>query len=71
METLGHSTITMTLDTYAHVMATTLRAAAERMENALGKTNLRQIRTRRVPEPWLRSGRQSRAAQQGLSGHLE
>ncbi|WP_314416570.1 hypothetical protein, partial [Streptomyces sp. DSM 40484] len=28
METLGHSTITMTLDTYAHVMGSTLRAAA-------------------------------------------
>jgi integrase len=36
METLGHSTITMTLDTYAHVMDTTLRAAAERMEDVLG-----------------------------------
>jgi integrase len=36
METLGHSTITMTLDTYAHVMHTTLRAAAERMDDALG-----------------------------------
>ncbi|MEV6680875.1 site-specific integrase [Streptomyces erythrochromogenes] len=36
METLGHSTITMTLDTYAHVMESTLRAAAERMEDALG-----------------------------------
>ncbi len=35
METLGHSTITMTLDTYAHVMDTTLRAAAEQMDNAL------------------------------------
>ncbi|MFD4611757.1 site-specific integrase [Streptomyces sp. NPDC058440] len=35
METLGHSTITMTLDTYAHVMSTTLRAAA-RMDDALG-----------------------------------
>ncbi|MET7696319.1 tyrosine-type recombinase/integrase [Streptomyces sp. NPDC005485] len=32
---LGHSTITMTLDTYAHVMDTTLRAAAERMDDAL------------------------------------
>ncbi|MFJ2397622.1 tyrosine-type recombinase/integrase [Streptomyces sp. NPDC087843] len=37
METLGHSTITMTLDTYAHVMDTTLRAAAERMDSALGE----------------------------------
>ncbi|MFD5569650.1 tyrosine-type recombinase/integrase [Streptomyces cadmiisoli] len=36
METLGHSTITMTLDTYAHVMGTTLRAAAVRMDDALG-----------------------------------
>jgi integrase len=36
METLGHSTITMTLDTYAHVMGTTLRAAADRMDHALG-----------------------------------
>ncbi|WP_437028531.1 tyrosine-type recombinase/integrase [Streptomyces sp. enrichment culture] len=35
METLGHSTITMTLDTYAHVMDTTLRAAAERMDDGL------------------------------------
>ncbi|WP_281179523.1 hypothetical protein [Streptomyces megasporus] len=26
----------MTLDTYAHVMETTLKAAAERMEDALG-----------------------------------
>ncbi len=36
METLGHSTITMTLDTYAHVMGTTLRAAADQMDEALG-----------------------------------
>ncbi|MFB7374298.1 tyrosine-type recombinase/integrase [Streptomyces sp. NPDC056222] len=36
METLGHSTITMTLDTYAHVMQTTLKAAADRMDDALG-----------------------------------
>ena len=36
METLGHSTITMTLDTYAHVMGTTLRAAADQMDDALG-----------------------------------
>ncbi|MFD9317988.1 tyrosine-type recombinase/integrase [Streptomyces sp. NPDC060053] len=35
METLGHSTITMTLDTYAHVMNTTLKAAADRMDDAL------------------------------------
>ncbi|MCQ4082463.1 site-specific integrase [Streptomyces sp. RB6PN25] len=37
METLGHSTITMTLDTYAHVMDTTLKAAADRMDDALGQ----------------------------------
>lgn len=36
METLGHSTITMTLDTYAHVMETTLKAAAVCMDDALG-----------------------------------
>ncbi len=36
METPGHSTITMTLDTYAHVMDTTLKAAADRMDDALG-----------------------------------
>ncbi|WP_245171022.1 tyrosine-type recombinase/integrase [Streptomyces decoyicus] len=36
METLGHSTITMTLDTYAHMMRTTLKAAADRMDDALG-----------------------------------
>ncbi|MCX2971730.1 MULTISPECIES: tyrosine-type recombinase/integrase [Streptomyces] len=37
METLDHnSTITMTLDTYAPVMDTTLKAAAERMDHALG-----------------------------------
>ncbi|MEU2586717.1 hypothetical protein ABZ612_27935 [Streptomyces avermitilis] len=35
METLGHSTITMTLDAYAHVMSTTLKAAADRMDVAL------------------------------------
>ncbi|WP_336621875.1 tyrosine-type recombinase/integrase [Streptantibioticus silvisoli] len=36
LETLGHSTITMTLDIYAHVMDSTLKAAAERMDDALG-----------------------------------
>ncbi|MEU6577726.1 tyrosine-type recombinase/integrase [Streptomyces sp. NPDC046805] len=35
METLGHGTITMTLDTYAHVMGTTLQAAADRIDDAL------------------------------------
>ncbi|WP_313896269.1 site-specific integrase [Streptomyces sp. YIM 98790] len=36
MEMPGHGTITMTLDTYAHVMDTTLKAPAEQMEDALG-----------------------------------
>ncbi|MFD4228535.1 hypothetical protein [Streptomyces sp. NPDC058545] len=36
METLGHSTITMTLDTYAHVMGTALRAASDQMDDVLG-----------------------------------
>ncbi|MFJ6748087.1 tyrosine-type recombinase/integrase [Streptomyces sp. NPDC091266] len=36
METLGHSTITMPLDTYAHVMQTTPKAAADQMDHALG-----------------------------------
>ncbi|WP_344639267.1 site-specific integrase [Kitasatospora cystarginea] len=36
METLGHSTISMTLNTYAHIMETTLREAADRMDDALG-----------------------------------
>lgn len=36
METLGHSTITLTLNTYAHVMDTTLKAAANRLDDALG-----------------------------------
>jgi integrase len=35
METLGHSTITMILDTYAHVMDSTLKAAADRTDDAL------------------------------------
>lgn len=33
---IGHSAITLTLNTYAHVMDATLRAAAERMDDALG-----------------------------------
>ncbi|MFD7979098.1 tyrosine-type recombinase/integrase [Streptomyces sp. NPDC059071] len=36
MEMLGQSTITMTLATYARAMQTTLRAAADRMDDALG-----------------------------------
>ncbi len=33
---LGHSTITMTLDTTAHVTGSTLRAADDQMDDALG-----------------------------------
>jgi hypothetical protein len=33
METLGH--VTMTLHTYAHVLGTTLRAAADQVDDAL------------------------------------
>ncbi|MFD8588619.1 tyrosine-type recombinase/integrase [Streptomyces sp. NPDC059637] len=36
METLGHSTTSMTMDTYAHVLETTLRDAAARMDGLLG-----------------------------------
>jgi integrase len=39
METLGHANISMTMDTYGHVMETTLRDAADRMDRALGATN--------------------------------
>jgi len=35
-ETLGRGTITMPLDTYAQVMSTTLKAAADRTDDALG-----------------------------------
>ncbi len=47
METLGHSTITMTLDTYAHVMGTTLRAAADQMDEASERTSPRKPRETR------------------------
>ncbi|WP_037601805.1 tyrosine-type recombinase/integrase [Streptacidiphilus rugosus] len=36
METLGHANISMTMDVYGHVMETTLRDAADRMDRALG-----------------------------------
>lgn len=38
METLGHANISMTMDVYGHVMETTLRDAADRMDRALGTT---------------------------------
>ena len=36
METLGHSTITVTMNVYAHVIASQERDAADRMDVALG-----------------------------------
>jgi integrase len=35
METLGHSTFTLTMDTYSHVMPEQQREAAQRMGEAL------------------------------------
>ncbi|MDX3766620.1 MULTISPECIES: site-specific integrase [unclassified Streptomyces] len=42
METLGHSTITMTLDTYAHVMGATLRTASDRNGRRVGPRRIRR-----------------------------
>lgn len=36
METLGHSTISVTLNVYGHVMPSQQRDAADRMDEALG-----------------------------------
>ena len=36
METLGHSEISLTLNTYSHVMPSVGREAAERMDQLLG-----------------------------------
>ncbi len=36
MEYLGHSTITLTMDTYSHVTPQSLREAANTMQNGLG-----------------------------------
>lgn len=35
METLGHSTIGLTMNTYSHVLPVVQRAAADRMDAAL------------------------------------
>ena len=35
METLGHSTITVTMDTYAHVLPAVQREAADQLDKAL------------------------------------
>jgi len=37
METLGHSQISLTLNTYSHVMPTVLRDAADKMQALLGR----------------------------------
>jgi integrase len=36
MEVLGHSQISLTMNTYAHVIPTVLRDAADKMQAALG-----------------------------------
>ncbi len=36
METLGHSSYSLTMDTYAHVMPVLMRDAADAMDRALG-----------------------------------
>jgi integrase len=40
-ERLGHSTITLTMDTYSHVLEGMQEAATEAMELALGTTRFR------------------------------
>lgn len=37
METLGHSQISLTLNTYSHVMPAVLRDAADKMQALLGR----------------------------------
>jgi integrase len=53
METLGHSTITMTLDTYAHVMQTTLGRRRTGWMTRWGLTTSakKTVRRRRNPRP--------------------
>jgi integrase len=36
MELLGHSTITLTMNTYSHVSATLVREAADSLQLAIG-----------------------------------
>jgi integrase len=36
MELLGHSSITLTADTYSHLMAPAIREAADKMDAVLG-----------------------------------
>ena len=36
MDTLGHSAIAVTMNTYSHVLPSLQREAAERMDEALG-----------------------------------
>ena len=39
METLGHSRISVTMDTYTHVMPALMREAAAAMDRSLGQDN--------------------------------
>ncbi len=39
METLGHSQISLTLDTHSHVLPVLQREAADEMDKALGATS--------------------------------
>ena len=41
METLGHSRIAVTLDTYTHVLPALQREAADAMDRALGRSSER------------------------------
>jgi integrase len=58
METLGHANISMTMDTYGHVMETTRRDAADRMDKALSAT---------IETPDTSEGDEDDRPQQGLS----
>jgi integrase len=42
METLGHSRISVTMDTYTHVMPALMRDAADAMDRSLDSANERE-----------------------------
>ena len=52
MEILGHSGIAITMDTYSHVLPELQRAAADRMDQALGYA-ITDDEDRDPPEPEL------------------
>ena len=61
METLGHSQISLTLDTYSHVLPSLQAEAAKRMDEAIGcqigcqtkKAPQRSLKNRKFPkEVW-------------------